>query len=49
MAESQHNLDNTWCAILKLSNGDLSELRSLVKAAKQDFRDVIYWVSIENE
>ena len=47
MAESQQNLDNTQRAILKLSHGSLSELRSLVKTAKQDFRDVIYWASLE--
>jgi hypothetical protein len=47
MAESQFNLDNTWFAILKLSKGDLNELRSLVEAAKEDFRNVIYWASLE--
>jgi hypothetical protein len=47
MAESQFNLDNTWFAILKLAKGDLNELRSLVKAAKEDFRDVIYWATLE--
>jgi hypothetical protein len=47
MAESQFNLDNTWFAILKLSKGNLNELRSLVKAAKVDFRDVIYWATLE--
>jgi len=48
MAQSQTNLNNTWLAILKLSKGDLAELKSLVKAAKEDFRDVIYWAAIEN-
>ena len=49
MAESQTNLDNTWNSILHLSKGDLSELGHMVEAAKQDFRDVIYWAGIENE
>jgi hypothetical protein len=47
MAESQTNLDNTWKAILQLSKGNLSELQRLVKAAKLDFRDVIYWATLE--
>jgi hypothetical protein len=47
MAESQFNLDNTLFAILKLSKGNLNELRSLVEAAKEDFRDVIYWATLE--
>jgi uncharacterized protein YegL len=48
MAESQTNLDNAWQAILDLSRGDLPELQRLVAAAKLDFRDVIYWASLEN-
>jgi len=48
MANSQENLDNTWSAILYLSKGDLNELNILVEAAKQDFRDVIYWAVLEN-
>ena len=47
MANSQQNLDNTWFAILKLSKGNLSEVKKLVKAAKEDFRDVIYWAELE--
>ena len=47
MAKSQTNLDNTLLAILELSKGNLTELESLVKAAKKDFRDVIYWASLE--
>ncbi len=49
MANSQTNLDNTWTAILQLSKGDLNELGNLVDAAKRDFRDVIYWATLENE
>jgi len=48
MANSQTNLDNTWSAILQLSKGDLNELGKLVDTAKVDFRDVIYWASLEN-
>lgn len=47
MAASQGNLDNTWLAILKLSKGNIEELKKLVQAAKEDFRDVIYWASLE--
>lgn len=49
MAKSQTNLDNTWSAILQLSNGDLNAIGRLVDAAKTDFRDVIYWATLENE
>ena len=49
MANSQSNLDNTWSAILQLSKGDLKKLRNFVAAAKKDFRDVIYWATLENE
>lgn len=45
MAESQHNLDNTHTAVLLLSQGNMNALKENVKAAKQDFRDVIYWAS----
>ena len=45
MANSQVNLDNTLMAALQLSEGDLSRLRSLIDAAKIDFRDVIYWAT----
>ena len=48
MANSQNNLDNTWIAILKLSQGDLNELDKYIDAAKKDFRDVIYWASLEH-
>ncbi|MGH1471650.1 MAG: hypothetical protein ACRBCS_10685 [Cellvibrionaceae bacterium] len=43
MAKSQTNLDNTWHAILHLSQGDIKELIRLTQCAKRDFRDVIYW------
>jgi len=49
MANSQANLDSTWISILKLSNGNLDKLIMLVKAAKEDFRDVIYWATLEEE
>ena len=47
MARSQNNLNGTWHSILYLSKGDLAKLRSLVKAAKLDFRDVAYWAHLE--
>jgi len=49
MANSQTNLDNTLSAIMQLSKGDLNELANLVEAAKKDFRDVIYWATLEDE
>ena len=49
MAESQINLNKTWESILKLSNGDINEIRRLVNAAKLDFRDVIYWANLQDE
>lgn len=49
MARSKKNLKKTRSAILQLSKGDLNELGSLVDAAKEDFRDVIYWASLESE
>ena len=47
MAESESNLNNTYLAILKLSKGNLQELIRFTKCAKKDFRDVIYWASLE--
>lgn len=47
MAGSESNLKNTLLSILKLSKGDIAELERLVECAKRDFRDVIYWASIE--
>lgn len=47
--DSQDNLDNAIGAILKLSKGNIVELKGLVDAAKIDFRDVIYWWYIENK
>lgn len=47
MAQSQSNLDNTYKAILDLSNGDARMVGQYVEVAKDDFRDVIYWASID--
>lgn len=47
--DSEYNLNNAIGAILDLSKGDLAELRQLVDAARQDFRDVIYWWMLENK
>ena len=49
MADSKKLLRQTRSAILQLSKGDLNELEYLVDAAKKDFRDIIYWVNLENE
>ncbi len=49
MAKSKNNLKKTRSAILQLSKGDLNELEYLVGVAKVDFRDVVYWASLENE
>ena len=49
MAKSQMNLDNTWSAILQLSKGDISKLGDFVDVAKIDFREVIYWATLEKE
>lgn len=47
MAQSDENLENTHAAILKLAKGDVKEVVRLVECAKSDFRDVIYWASME--
>ncbi len=47
MAESEFNLRNTRLAVLQLSNGNLKDLKRYVQSAKRDFRDVIYWASME--
>lgn len=49
MANSRKNLKKTRTAVLHLSKGDLNKLGEYVEAAKIDFRDVIYWASLENE
>lgn len=48
MAESEHNLHNTRFAILQLAKGNLERTVELVKHAKVDFRDIIYWVSLDS-
>jgi len=35
-------------AILKLSNGDLSEFEDALKAAESDWRDVLLWSGLAN-
>lgn len=46
---SYHNFNSAIGAILDLSKGDVVALRSLVDAARSDFRDVIYWSMLENK
>lgn len=48
MAQSEENLRNTKLAVLHLSKGDLNSIQRYVEAAKKDFRDVIYWATLEN-
>ena len=47
MAQSDENLKNTHVSILKLAKGSVREVVRLVECAKSDFRDVIYWASLE--
>lgn len=47
MSQSDENLKNTHAAILKLAKDDIKEVARLVECAKIDFRDVIYWASME--
>lgn len=47
MGESEYNLNNTHYSVIELAKGNLKELRYYVACAKKDFRDVIYWVSID--
>ena len=49
MGESQSNLDNTSLSIVYLAKGSLGKLKELVAVAKVDFRDVIYWATLEKE
>lgn len=49
MTNSEANLSNTVHAILKLAKGNMVELRRLTECAKVDFRDVLYWASLENK
>ena len=48
MANSNDNLHKTRAAVLQLSRGDLNELKRLVSSAREDFRNVIYWASLDN-
>lgn len=38
---SNSELERIWFAVLKLSNGDLSKLRSSIRLANTDFRDLL--------
>ena len=48
MANSKDNLNKTRAAVLQLSRGDLNELKRLVSSTREDFRNVIYWASLDN-
>ena len=47
MAQSESNLENVYLSILYLADGNVDEVIHLTKAAKKDFRDVIYWAILE--
>jgi len=49
MAESEYNLNSTINSALKLANGNLIDLIKYIECAKQDFRDVIYWATLEDK
>lgn len=49
MAGSEYNLKNTRLAILKLAKTSVDEVKNLIECAKVDFRDVIYWATMESE
>ena len=49
MAESEYNLNNTLLSILLLANGDADEVAKLTERAKIDFRDVIYWATLQKK
>lgn len=49
MAQSEENLRNTRLAVLYLSKGELTQLKEYTEAAKRDFRDVIYWATLEQK
>ena len=49
MAESDYNLNNTHLSVITLAKGNIKELAYYVNCAKKDFRDVIYWVSIDTK
>ena len=49
MAQSEYNLKNTLFAVIQLAEGNIKDLKYYIDCAKTDFRDVIYWVSIDNK
>ncbi len=49
MAQSEWNLLSAQKAILTLAKGNLKKIPQFVTAAQKDFRDVIYWVSLDQK
>lgn len=49
MAQSEWNLLSARKAILVLAQGEFDKIPDLVRAAQQDFRDVIYWVWLKEQ
>jgi len=49
MAQSEWNLLSARKAILALAKGEFDKIPDLVEAVQQDFRDVIYWVWLQEK
>lgn len=49
MAGSRHNLDAARGAVVSLAKGELKEVAAYAECARKDFRDVIYWVSLDEK
>jgi len=47
MAQSKSQLKHTRLSILKLAKGDLEEVIDLTERAKADFRNILYWASLQ--
>ncbi|OJJ17032.1 hypothetical protein BKI52_30415 [marine bacterium AO1-C] len=47
MAQSKSQLKYTRLSVLQLAKGDLEEVIDLTKKAKSDFRDILYWASLQ--
>lgn len=49
MAQSEWNLLSARKAILTLAKGEFDQIPDLVEAAQRDFRDVMYWVWLQEK
>lgn len=48
-ASHERETERVRLAVLKLSGGDLNELREMINAAKGDYRDVLAWAEFPNQ